>query len=64
VSKAREKAIQKAIRTCFAAADALSATFDHMRVEREDDQRRLMAAQLREWASYMEQATWWRSDSE
>lgn len=62
MSKARERAVLRAIKASQAAADALSATLDHMPAERADDQRIRLGGELREWAGFMEQATWWRAD--
>lgn len=63
MSKAREAAVRKAVKACFAAADAMSKLLEHLPAERADDQRRRLVSDLNDWASHMEKATWWKGAS-
>jgi hypothetical protein len=59
-TKAGEAAVKKAIKKLGEAADALSEMMVHHRAQHDGDSRVKLARENREYAGYLERATWWR----
>lgn len=59
-TKAGEAAIKRLIRNLNETSKALDAALDHYPAKGPDDSRILLRNQSKEYAGYLERATWWR----